>query len=83
MSEGRGRETSHALVEIRTVLSRAQTALDSLVAGPTEGRSVYVDGKYSHYERDFDPDHEEMEKALRQVVVLLSPWRRDGRTKRG
>jgi hypothetical protein len=75
----RGKETSNALTEVRTTLSRAETALAYIVHGPTEGHSVYdSEGRYSGYEREFDSDHEEMERVLREVVVLLSPWRRKG-----
>ena len=79
----RGRETSNALTEVRTVLSRAETALDYIVHGPTEGHTEYDENHhYVGFHREFDPDHEEMEEALRQCVMLLSRWRRTGRPKR-
>lgn len=60
----RGRETSNALAEVRTVLSRAETALDSL--------------DRSGWYRD-DADRGEMADAMREVVRLLDRWRRTGR----
>lgn len=81
MERDRGRDTSRALTEVRTVLSRAETALDT-VSRPTE--PVYekfesfpfrrYTGEYEH-----DQDAEEMQKALEEVVRLLRRWRRKGR----
>lgn len=75
---GRGRETGRALTEVRTVLSRAETALADLSAGPSEGRFDPVTREFTRYP---DPEQDEMEEALRQVVVLLARWRRTGRKK--
>ncbi|TQE33111.1 hypothetical protein [Streptomyces ipomoeae] len=78
----RGREASAMLTEMRTVLSRAESALRN---GPTENlyesdgrRPLYVDGAWVSA---YDPDHEAMQTALRAVITLLSPWRRTGRPK--
>lgn len=77
----RGRETSRALTEVRTVLSRAETALRAL-GGPTEhardehGDTVFVDGDFVY---EHDPDHVEMREALATAVQALGRWRRTGR----
>lgn len=71
----RRNETGVALTEVRTVLSRAETALATLTAGPSEGTYDYDTREYNRYP---DPDQDDMEEALRQVVVLLSRWRRRG-----
>lgn len=75
----RGRETSNALTEIRTVLSRAENARTTLVRfGGSEwpavdGRIVYSAGRVK------DPDHDEMVAALDDVIARLDGWRRTGR----
>lgn len=63
----RGRDTSMALSEVRTVLGRATTALE------------YLHAIGALYERD--PDHDSICKALEEVIDLLEPWRRTGRRK--
>jgi hypothetical protein len=68
-STDRGRETAWSLAEIRTVLSRAQTALTSITECPTMYPALW----------EHDPDHAEMVAALTDVVDRLSPWRRTGR----
>ncbi|MER6253705.1 hypothetical protein ABT224_20345 [Streptomyces sp. NPDC001584] len=77
----RGREASHALTEVRTVLSRAESALRDRPTEPLyqqDGRrGLYGDnGRLVHA---YDPDHEELQRALKSVIALLAPWRRTGR----
>lgn len=77
----RSNDTSRALVEVRTVLSRAETAADVLAAGPSEYHGEYVDkedgsGKEWKTHRYPDPEQDEMLDALQKAVALLSPWRR-------
>lgn len=84
----RGNETSRALTEVRTVLSRAETAADMLAAGPSEYSGEYVDredgsGKKWVAHRYEDPEQEEMLEALQKAVALLSPWRRVSGRRRG
>lgn len=85
----RGRDSGEALTSVRTVLSRAETALEEL--GP-EGARTEWPPKTGDRERDRysdrearmfeDPDAPAMRQALRAVVALLGPWRKTGRTKR-
>lgn len=81
----RGAEKSYALTEVRTVLSRAETAIKLLESGPTEWRYdvEWIDGE-RHSERitEYDPDHKDMIFALRAVVAQLERWRRTGKGKR-
>ena len=73
----REKDTSSALTEVRTVLSRAETALLLLGKGPSEYKHVMkYDTKTWETERWPDPDQDDMEQALRTVVTLLSRWRR-------
>ncbi|MBM0201895.1 hypothetical protein JNW90_01330 [Micromonospora sp. STR1s_5] len=79
MEATRGREASRALTQVRTVLSRAETARKTL-DGPTEYHTStgpsgidFARGKYE------DPDAADMRAALDQVVELLSRWRKTGR----
>lgn len=79
MSERRN-ETSRALSEVRTVLSRAQTALETLERGPSEYHGEYVakaDGNGREWvtTRFEDPEQAEMIEALRTAVVALDRWR--------
>lgn len=92
MRPDRGREASYALTEVRTVLSRALTALVR-TGGPREtyrlpkpaspagiadmGEPPSDDSRPSGY----DPDITLMRAALEQVVGLLWPWRKTGTTK--
>ncbi len=62
--ENIGVDVTSVLGDVRTVLSRAETAL---------GRHNGTD-----FHR-YDPDGEEMAEALREVVRLLAPYRRTGR----
>lgn len=89
---GRGRDTSAELVEVRTVLSRAENARETLTkwrANATtrkvarEGyhdlsgpRPVYVATSYAA-----DPDVDAMIEALDEVIRRLDRWRRTGRAK--
>lgn len=93
----RSREAGEALTEIRTVLSRAETALKTLtgqiplerhrqpkppptVGGMVDAGEPPVDDAHP---RPFDdPDLTIMLDTLRQVIALLAPWRRAGRTVR-
>lgn len=71
---GRGRDTSYELTEVRTVLSRAETALRAIERLPESWG--YSDGRIT-----LDPDREEMLTALTGVVSLLGKWARTGRGK--
>ncbi|MFF2571165.1 hypothetical protein [Streptomyces sp. NPDC058084] len=77
----RGRDASSALTEVRTVLSRAESALRD---GPTEhlyeddGQGLLRD-EHGQWATAYDPDHEQMQQALRSVITLLTPWRSTGR----
>lgn len=93
----RSREAGEALTEVRTVLSRAETALKTLtgqiplerhrnpmppptVGGMVDAGEPPVDDTRP---RPFDdPDLTIMLDTLRQVIALLGPWRRAGRTVR-
>jgi hypothetical protein len=82
----RSKETSNALTEVRTVLSRAETALYD-VRRSHEGKrnpdvpdykhasgedySEWHDRAYIIYE---DEDKAQMVAALERVVELLKPW---------
>lgn len=85
----RGRDSGEALTSVRTVLSRAETALDELGPDGTllewppktgdraqDAYSVRTAGRFE------DPDAPAMRQALRAVVDLLGSWRKTGRTKR-
>ncbi|MFJ8752327.1 hypothetical protein ACIREO_23770 [Streptomyces sp. NPDC102441] len=77
----RGREVSRLLTEVRTVLSRAVSALP---AGPTEplyeadGRRPLYDNR-DQWVRAYDPDHDAIRAVLQDVIALLAPWQRTGR----
>ena len=63
--------TSRALTEVRTVHSRAKTALGCQIG------HEHVNGAWvSHSVYDDDPEGEDMRAALRQVVALLERWAR-------
>lgn len=86
----RGREAGYALTEVRTVLSRARTALNTLGDEATEWhrlpkqpepRGVTGNGAPPHDRsrpRFADPDVAFMRAALEHVVTLLEPWDRTG-----
>lgn len=95
MSADRGRDVSLELTEVRTVLSRAETALSALlnlsyagnwiaprwVRDPETGKYV-VDGEHPAKGTAPDPDVEAMFAALEEVVARLARWRRTGKTRR-
>lgn len=76
----RGRDVSHILTEVRTVLSRAESALRDRPTEPLyqQGgrRGLYDNGRQVHA---YDRDHEALQRALKSVIALLAPWRRTGR----
>lgn len=88
-SSDRGRDSGEALTSVRTVLSRAETALEEL--GP-DGHRMEWPPKTGDRERDDysvrkeglfeDPDAPAMRAALRTAIAVLSPWRKTGRTTR-
>lgn len=87
-----GRLTSSALVEVRGILSRVETALAystfdkntlivkegdfRMIPGATEAP---FSGHYGRITVEPHPELAEMKAALEQVVELLGPWRRTGR----
>jgi hypothetical protein len=81
----RGRETSDALVSVRTVLSRAETALIEI----ERGEYACDDGGYPIRDESGewitypDEDYDEMRAALERVVESLEWWRRTGRPRKG
>lgn len=80
------KDVSGPLTEVRTVLSRAETALETLVTGGTvlrwDGKQQWTNGQWDRGTPIDHPDGDEMVAALRQAVVLLSPWRKTGSVKR-
>ena len=88
-SADRGRDSGKALTSVRTVLSRAETALEEL--GPEGARTEWPPRTGDREQDDYavrkagkfeDPDATAMRAALRTAVALLDPWRKTGRTKR-
>jgi len=88
----RGQDTSSELTEVRTVLSRAENALETVERrivrgdyrtdwghGYCEDRQTCTDE--AHWHRT-DPDAQDMAEALANVVRLLDRWRRTGATRR-
>lgn len=71
----RGRDVSWELSEVRTVLSRAENARDSIRARPDSW--VVTSGRIA-----LDPDRVEMLAALDEVIERLARWRRTGRSLR-
>lgn len=82
----RGRETSSSLVAMRTVLSRAETALDEIERGELVTRDVndylIVDSATGEFLPHQDEDYDEMRAALEHVVESLEWWRRTGRPRK-
>jgi len=69
----RGTDVSRELTEVRTVLSRAATAYNTLSGIRTQG----------HWNAEpKDPEINEMAIALLETVKLLRRWKRTGRTER-
>lgn len=64
-----GRRTSDELTEARTVLSRAESALDRL---------QWIE----HYDAAQDPLHAEIKEALVRVRNIMEPFRRTGRPRK-
>lgn len=64
----RGRDVSSELAEVRTVHSRAVTALETLVRLRKMERTQWHSAP--------DPEAEEMEGALQDVVGKLERWKR-------
>jgi hypothetical protein len=91
----RGRDTSSALTEIRTVLGRAESARSRIIHWPesqpghyVETGEVRIDGAGREYRPTefvasgppaFDPDRDEMVAALDEIIEKLSRWARTGR----
>lgn len=90
---GRGRDTSDELVEVRTVLSRAENARATILR--------WIENETDHHYRrggswdygatppvlvgatyDADQDAREMVAALDDVIERLARWRRTGRGRR-
>jgi hypothetical protein len=69
----RGNDVSEELTEVRTVLKRAETALQNI----RDARA------WRRYPQPFnhDPDTDEMILVLEQAVQGLAKWRKTGRTK--
>ncbi|GAA0627468.1 hypothetical protein HPO96_37080 [Kribbella sandramycini] len=80
----RGRETSDALVAVRTVLSRAETALQEIdrpnYTRDEQGNPVFDSNGFRILSQD--EDYDEMRAALEHVVESLEWWRRTGRPRR-
>jgi hypothetical protein len=79
VADARGRDVSQELTEVRTVLSRAESAVERLHQYRYEPREV--DPRYGGNE-GFDPDLDEMIDRLLIVVRLLARWRKTGSTRR-
>lgn len=87
----RGNDTSEELTEVRTVLSRAESAIATLVKYRDQqfrrGRRVYGEGHPpgGTYVEDRTPDVdvEDMIAALEKAIEGLNRWRRTGRSRRG
>jgi hypothetical protein len=68
MSSDRSRDVSDALTEVRTVLSRAETAMEALVRRSCRDEAP-------------DPDTDAMYYALERTVRDLARWRKAGKGK--
>lgn len=83
----RGRESGEALTEIRTVLSRAESALGRIGPPGTEtewlARQSGVPVTYDERKagRHEDPDADRMRTALTAVIAALEMWRKTGSTR--
>ena len=70
---------SMQLTEVRTVLSRARTALELIEKNPDWNyHSEYVDGVWVRRTVPH-PEVDDMIKSLRDTVVSLSRWERKGK----
>jgi hypothetical protein len=75
----RGRDVSQELTEVRTVLSRAETAIQNL--HHMQANHIEFDPRYGG-NQGFDPDVDDMLSALNVCVELLNRWRKTGPTQR-
>lgn len=86
MSSDRGRDSGEALTEVRRVHSYALKALERLGSSGTATewppQADYRDHLDRHARKFEDPDADAMRDALEQVVRLLDPWRKTGRSVR-
>lgn len=69
---------TNALTSVRTVLSRARTALLELERGNSKHDGQWLhfkdaDGRYE-WLTFHDEDYDDMREALEKVVELLKPW---------
>jgi hypothetical protein len=71
MRDRRKDKETTSLTSVRTVHSRARTALNEIRRGNSRvnGEFQYGGGPYP-----LDEDFDEMETALEKVVELLDPW---------
>lgn len=68
-------ETSRAITEVRTVLSRALAALYLLEKGPSEViHKMDIETKTWTTSAEYDPDQDDMIRALYKVAGLLDRW---------
>lgn len=85
----RGTDVSPELTEVRTVLSRAETARDRIAELSYRGnhreqlrwditKRKWITGPPRGLPKP-DPDSQAMYDALTEVTKLLAPWRRTGR----
>lgn len=76
MKYTRGTDTSYALTEVRTILSRAETSLAYLHRDKANDGQAFGwrSGTY-----ETDPEIDQMIEALGEVVRILDRWRRTGR----
>lgn len=81
MTEDRGRDVSRELTEVRTVLSRAQTALNTLDHFVGVGHHWGWKDR-QHIELPLDEDIDEMRNALSETVRALARWERTGKKPR-
>lgn len=94
MADDRSRDVSTALTEVRTVHSRALSALaklDGPYAGDAWWDEVFWDGQGGneghrawydeHHINYVDPDLDEMIAALQKTIELLERWEKKGRRK--
>ena len=69
MRDRRKEKETTALTSVRTVHSRALTALNELERGNSRH-----DGQWTYDVQFLDEDYDEMRSALEKVVKLLQPW---------
>jgi hypothetical protein len=76
----RGGDVSGELTEVRTVCSRAETAITT-IRRYMKDPFRYSDSRYGG-NLGYDPEAEEMLADLQNVVGILARWRKQGATKR-